>query len=84
MNKQQIYNATFNHFAEGEYWPQSIKYDSSWEFSTNRDIVEVFTKGRRDGTIYYFKTITQVTPTEKMIQQRIESLSSNTTAFKSR
>lgn len=84
MNRQQIYNATFNHFAEGNYWPQSIQYDSQWEFSINPDIVEVFTKGRRDGVICYFEENLKVTPTDKMIQKRIESLPSDNTTFKNR
>lgn len=64
MNRQQIYNATFNHIARGNYQTQSIQYDNKWEFSVNPDIMNIFLKGRRDGVIYYFPMDIKVTPTE--------------------
>ena len=51
MNLQQIYNATYNYFAERSLWPQSISYDPEWEFSEIDKVRNAFNLGKRDGTI---------------------------------
>lgn len=75
MNLQQIYNATYNHFAEKEIWPQYIDYDENWKISRNDNIKHAFDIGKRDGLKHYLQAATQNLTEEvalKMVEQMPE------------
>lgn len=55
MKLQQIYNATFNHFAEKKLWPQYMAYNPEWELSPNVSIKNAFDLGKKDGMIEKIK-----------------------------
>ena len=50
MKLQQIYNATYNYFAEEDVWPQLIPYNPEWKEYLDQDIKKVYEKGKKDGT----------------------------------